>query len=190
MKAKLEGRHVVAALIAGVVGNLLFSAGWSSLGLILLGGGAFALFGGSLAAIVGQFTDPATFGSVFDSAGGILGGIVIGAGVAALVLMLLGFLISGWILKGGRVRKPWRVTWFSVLISAIANVPLLFVWFAIANRTDGLPVGAIIALGTAAVGALVWLWMTWAHRGFASQFVEVTAHGSGTATAAIKDPEA
>ncbi|MDP3207749.1 MAG: hypothetical protein Q8M65_01245, partial [Rhodoglobus sp.] len=60
---------------------------------------------------------------------------------------------------------PWRITWLSTLITAVLSVPLLFLWFGIANGTDGLPVGAIIAIGTAAVGALVWLWITWAHRG-------------------------
>ncbi|MEQ1736803.1 MAG: hypothetical protein ABL886_10445 [Rhodoglobus sp.] len=168
MKAKLEGRQVLAALIAGIVGNLLFSSGWTALGLILLGGGAFALFGGSLSVLFGQFTDPTTLAGLFDGAGGIIAGVVIGASIAALVLMLLGFLVSGWILKGGRARKPWRVTWLSTLITAILMVPLLFLWFGIANGTDGLPVGAIIAIGTAAVGAVVWLWMTWAHRGPAS----------------------
>ncbi|MDP3209133.1 MAG: hypothetical protein Q8M65_08280, partial [Rhodoglobus sp.] len=59
MKAKLEGRQVVAALIAGVIGNVLFSSGWTALGLILLGGGAIALFGGSLSVLFTQFTDPA-----------------------------------------------------------------------------------------------------------------------------------
>ncbi len=181
MKATLEARQVVAALIAGIVGNLLFSSGWSALGLILLGGGAFALFGGSLSVLFGQFLDPSTYGSLFDNAGTILGGIVLGSGIGAIVLMLLGFLISGWILKGGRARKPWRVTWFSVLISALLNVPLLFLWFSIANSTDGLPVGAIIALGTAVVGALIWLWMTWAHRGPAVQPIETPAQTSAPA---------
>ncbi len=178
----------MAALIAGVIGNVLFSSGWTALVLILLGGGAFAFFGGSISAILGQFADPTTYGSLFDNAGAIVGGLVIGAAVVAVVLMLTGFLISGWILKGGRARRPWRVTWSSVLISALVNVPLLFVWFGIANRTDGLPVGAIIALGTAAVGALIWLWMTWARRGPATQSTEVAAPAAPAAPPAPTMP--
>jgi len=188
MKAQLTGGHVVAAIFAGIFGNLLFSAGWTSLGVTLLGGLFAVIFGGSISAIIGSFTDPASIAPFFDNAGGLVSGVVIGFGVGSVALMLLGFLISGWILKGGKVRKPWGTTWTAVLLSALLNVPLLFAWFAIANSTDGLPVGLIVVLGTAVVGILLWLWMTWAHRGYASEFVGTSVTASATSSTPVEAP--
>jgi hypothetical protein len=186
MKAHLKGSHYVAAIVAGIFGNLLFSAGWGLLGGTLLFGLLTAIFGTTLASLVGQFADPAAVAQFFSSAGGIATGLTIGLAIGALVLIGLGVLISGLILRGGKVRKPWATTWLSVLISALLSVPLSFVWVAIANSSDRLPVALIVVLGTAVVGILIWLWMTWAHRGYASEFVGTSASASGTATAKIE----
>ncbi len=186
MKAQLTGGHVVAAIFAGIFGNLLFSAGWTVLGVTLLGGLFAVIFGGSISAIIGSFADPATIAPFFDNAGGLVSGVVIGFGIASVVLMLLGFLISGWILKGGKVRKPWGTTFTAILLSALLNVPLLFAWFAIASNTEGLPVGLIVVIGTAVVGILLWLWMTWAHRGYASEFVGAAVTASATSTTPVE----
>lgn len=186
MKAHLQGSHYVAAIFAGIFGNLLFSAGWSLLGATLFFGLFAAIFGASIQGIIGQFADPAAIAGFFSSAGGIATGLTIGFAIGALVLIGLGVLVSGLILRGGKVRKPWATTWLSVLISALLSIPLFFVWIAIANASDRLPIALIVVLGTAIVGILIWLWMTWAHRGYASEFVGVSASASGTATAKIE----
>ena len=144
MKAHLKGSHYVAAIIAGIVGNIFFSAGWSLLGVTLFFGLFAAIFGGSIESIIGQFTDPAAISGFFSSAGGIAAGLTVGFSIAALVLVGLGVLFSGLILKGGKVRKPWATTWLSVLISALLSVPLFFVWLAIANNTNGAPIALVV----------------------------------------------
>jgi len=179
-KAKLSSGQVVSAVFAGIFGHLIFAAGWIALGLVLLSGLIFSLFGLTLSNIIGQFTDGAN--GFFDNAGGLLGGVFIGLLVGALVLMLLGFLVSGWIMKGGKVRKPWATTWSAVLIVALINLPLLLVYAAISS--DQLPFPLVAFLGTLIVGVLVWLWMAWGHRGPASEFAGVTAAASATAVAA------
>lgn len=190
MKAHLKGSHYVAAIIAGIVGNIFFSAGWSLLGVTLFFGLFAAIFGGSIESIIGQFTDPAAISGFFSSAGGIAAGLTVGFSIAALVLVGLGVLFSGLILKGGKVRKPWATTWLSVLISALLSVPLFFVWLAIANNTNGAPIALVVVLGTAVVGILIWLWMTWAHRGYASEFAGASASATATATAKIAPADA
>jgi hypothetical protein len=155
-KAQLTGRQTGTAVIAGVVGNLLFSAGWTIL--------AFTLFGSAIVALGG--TTIVGSSQLFDRAGGILGGIAIGAGVVGLVVVSVGFLVSGAILKGGHVRKPWGVTWSAILLSAVLSLPLTILYSVIAFRRDS-SVGlfAVSLIGTVVVGALLWLWMTWARRG-------------------------
>lgn len=177
-KAKLTGGQVIAAVFAGIFGHLLFAAGWIALGLVLLSGLIFSLLGVSLSSIFAQFLPQS--GDFFDSAGGILGGVFIGFLVGAVVLMLLGFLVSGWILRGGKVRRPWATTWSAVLIVALLNLPLLLAYAAISS--DQLPFPLVAVLGTLIVGVLVWLWMTWGHRGPASEFAGVSVSGSAKAT--------
>jgi hypothetical protein len=190
-KAKLTGGQVVAAIFAGIIGHLFFSIGWITLGIALFGGVIAAVLGGSLAGIIGSIADPESIGQLLGGAGGVVGGLVLGIGIAAFVLMTLGFLFSGLILKGGRVRRPWATTWTSIVIAAIIDVPLLFAYAAItANRDSGPTFGLVAVLGTVVVGILVWLWMTWGHRGSASEFeaahatsASVTAPVTAAATA-------
>jgi len=177
-KATLTGRQIVAALFAGIFGHVLFAIGWLGLGVLLLGGIIVALLGGSLSSLLGSFMDPGTFAQVFNSAGGVVGGVALGLSIGALVLMLLGFVISAAILRGGRVRRPWATALSAIAIVAVIDVPLLFVYAGIASG-DGSPGFLVVTvLGTVIVGVLVWLWMTWGHRGPASQFAGVSASGS------------
>lgn len=167
MKAKLTGRQAVAAVIAGAVGHLVFGGGWTLLGIVLFGGLLTGILGVTLSGLVELVSgDNPAATELFDSAGGLLGSVFLGTAVAAVVLMLIGFLLSGFILKGGRVRKPWGTTFWSALIVALLSVPLLLVYLGISGRGDGgLPFPLVAFLGTIIVGVLVWLWMTWAHRG-------------------------
>ena len=165
MKAKLTGGQVVAAIFAGILGHLFFSAGWSLLWVALAGGLLTGLLGLSIESLAGQFSQggPSEW---FDTAGGLIGGLVIGAVAVALVVMVLGYLISAWILKGGKARRPWSISFWSIVIVAVLSLPLLLLYGAISGRGDGgLPFPLVAFLGTVIVGVLVWLWMTWAHRG-------------------------
>lgn len=188
-KAKLTGRQVVAAVFAGIIGHFLFAAGWISLGLVLLGGVLTAALGGAIGGLTGLFGSE-TVDAIMGGAGGVVGGLVIGLGIGAVVLMLLGVLFSWLILLGGKVRKPGATTWTSVIIVAILALPLLLVYGAIAgNAADGQPRFTIVAvIGTAVVGVLVWSWMTWAHRGPASEFAEQQATASGGAVVTPAEP--
>jgi hypothetical protein len=201
MKAKLTGGQAVAAIFAGIVGHLLFGGGWTLLGLVLFGGvltGILGLTAGGLAALFG---DNPAFADFFDSAGGIVGGVFLGLTIAAFVLMLLGYLVSGWILKGGKVRRPWSTSWWSVFIAALLSLPLLIAYAVISNRGEGgLPFPLVAFLGTVIVGVLIWLWMTWAHRGPAAAAVapagplpealEGSQAPSSSSTAAAVEPPA
>lgn len=170
-KATLTGGQTGAAIFAGIFGHLLFAAGWIALGITLLGGVIAAVLGGTLVSIGDAFSADGI--AIFDSAGGVLGNIVLGLLIAAAVLIVLSVVVSGLILRRGRVRKPWGTTWTAVLISAIIDLPLVVVYFAVARATDGVPFLLIALIGTVVIGILVWLWMTWAHRGPADPPVDV-----------------
>lgn len=157
-KATLTGGQTGAAVVAGIFGHLLFAAGWITLGVTLLGGTIAAILGGTIQSI-GDGAE------IFGSAGGVLGGIVLGFSIGAVVLMVLSIVVSGLILRRGKVRKPWGTTWTAVIIAAIIDLPLILAYLAIARATDGLPFPLVALIGTVVVGILVWLWMTWAHRG-------------------------
>ncbi len=162
-KATLTGGQVGASIVAGIFGHLLFALGWIALGVALLGGVIAALLGGTLSNIGDVFSADGI--QIFDSAGGVLGGIVLGLVIGSLVVIVLGIVISGLILRRGKVRRPWATTWTAVLIAAIIDAPLILAYVAIARATDGVPFLLIALVGTLVVGILVWLWMTWAHRG-------------------------
>ena len=165
-KATLTGGQVGAAIVAGIFGHLLFAIGWIALGITLLGGIIAGILGGTIESI-GDGAE------IFGTAGGVLGGIVLGLLIAAAVLIVLAIVVSGLILRRGKVRKPWGTTWTAIIISAIIDLPLIVAYFAVARATDGVPFPLIALIGTLVVGILVWLWMTWAHRGPAVETVAV-----------------
>lgn len=188
-KAKLTGGQVVAAIFAGILGHFFFAVGLLALAFVLLGGVITAILGGTIGGLGGRFGNE-TLDAVLGSAGGVVGGLVIGLGIGAVVLMLLGVLFSWLILRAGKVRKPAAVTWMSVLITALLSLPVLFVYGAIAgNAADGQPRFTIVAaIGTAVLGALIWLWMTWAFRGPASEFAGQSATSAGAVAPATPAP--
>jgi len=152
-KATLTGRQVGAAVLAGIFGHLLFAAGWIILALSLLGGTILAILGGTV-------KDAGDAAQIFGAANGIVLGLVI----AAVVLVVIGFVVSGLILRGGTVRKPWGTSLTAIIIAAIIDIPVIAAYLAIARATEGSFI-LIALVGTLVVGVLVWLWMTWAHRG-------------------------
>jgi hypothetical protein len=179
------------AVFAGVVGNLLFSAGWTILGFTLFGGAIVALGGATIRSLIDQFTSTVGSGQLVDRAGGILGGIAIGAGVVGVVIMAVGFLLSGAILRGGRVRKPWGVTSSAILLSAVLSLPLAILYSVIAFRRDSsIGLFAVSVIGTLIVGALLWLWMTWARRGPVAEATPIEAAPPAPAVEAAVEPSA
>lgn len=176
-KAKLTGRQGVAAVFAGIFGHLLFAAGWIALGVTLLGGIVTAVLGGAITSLGGMLNKEG-LDAVFDKTGAVFGNVLIILIIVSVVLIVIAFVVSGLILRGGKVRKPWGTTWTAILISAVLDVPLLLLYALIAGNTEG-PSFLIIALiGTLVFGILVWLWMTWAHRGSGSQFANASVTGA------------
>lgn len=171
-KAVLTGRQRGAAVFAGIFGHLIFAAGWLVLGFVLLGGGIVLLFGGTINGIANAFGGAPNVAEFLTKAGGVILVVGIVFGAVAFILMLVGFLVSGFILRANTVRKPWATTLTSILIVAAIDLPLFFVYIWLASKisetnTSG-PVflGPFVGIiGTIVVGVLVWLWMTWAHRG-------------------------
>jgi hypothetical protein len=184
MKAHLTGPHYTAAIFAGLVGNLLFSVGLGIVGATL----AFGILASVFGSVFDTFLGPGSGGS--PGAGAVLTGfataVSIAIGIFGLVVIGLGVLFSGLILKAGRVRKPWATTGTALLISALVSIPLFVLWVTIGNNNDGFPVALVAVLGTAVVGVLIWLWMTWAHRGYASEFVGATASAPAVATTLVE----
>ena len=171
-KALLTGRQRGAAVFAGIFGHLLFALGWLGLGFVLLGGGLLLLFGASIGGLAGAFGDVQSISEFLGQAGQIMRVVGVVVGVIAFLLMLLGFLVSGWILKAGHVRKPWATTLSSVVIVAILDLPLFVLYLVIAGKLTDTRVSGplflgpfVFIIGTIVVGVLVWLWMTWGHRG-------------------------
>lgn len=191
-KAILTGRQRGAAIFAGIFGHLLFALGWLGLGFLLLGGGLLLVFGASIGGIAGAFGDVQSIGGFLSQAGAVMQVVGIVFGVTSVLLMLLGFLVSGWILKGGRVRKPWATTLSAVVIAAILDLPLFVLYLFIAGKLTDTKVSGplflgpfVFVLGTIIVGVLIWLWMTWGHRGPAV----VVERADGTPVA-VTDSEA
>jgi hypothetical protein len=171
-KAILTGRQRGAAVFAGIFGHLLFALGWLGLGFLLLAGGLLLVFGASIGSLAGAFGGVQSISDFLGQAGSIMKVVGVVFGVISLALMLLGFLVSGWILGAGRVRKPWATTLSAVAIVALLDLPLYVLYLVIAGKlTDTKVAGPlflgpfVFIVGTIIVGVLVWLWMTWGHRG-------------------------
>ncbi len=171
-KAILTGRQRGAAVFAGILGHLLFALGWLGIGFLLLGGGLLLVFGASIGSLAGTFGGVQSISDFLGQAGSIMEVVGVVVGAISLALMLLGFLVSGWILGAGRVRKPWATTLSAVAIVAILDLPLYVLYLVIAGKLTDTKVSGplflgpfVFIVGTIIVGVLVWLWMTWGHRG-------------------------
>ncbi|EAR25594.1 hypothetical protein A20C1_04986 [marine actinobacterium PHSC20C1] len=167
---------------------MLFSIGWLMLGFAALGGGITLLLGGTVTGVGGLFGEIPALAEFISGAGGVIGVIILIAAVLALIFVALGVLASGFILKRGAVRKPWKVTFQSLGIVALLDIPLFAVYLSIAAAVTDSSIGGPLLLGpvvgilgSAIVGAVVWWWMAWSRRGSASKFAGVTATASVTA---------
>ncbi|CAO1652460.1 DUF2569 domain-containing protein [Salinibacterium sp. NYA9b] len=194
-KAQLTSAQRGHSLVAGAVAHAFFSVGWLMLGFVALGGGLTLLVGGTAAGVSGLFGDVPAVRDVVSGAGSVIGTVIIVIGIVALLLVALAAFASMYLLKRGGVRKPWQVTFQSLGIVALLDVPLFVAYLTIAaNVTDSAVGGTVLLgpvvgiLGSAIVGALVWWWMAWSRRGSASTFAGVTATASATAVATQQPP--
>jgi hypothetical protein len=172
-KASLTTSQGVSAVIAGIIGHFLFSLAWFTLILGVLGLVARSIVFGLIESATEQveLTGEAGEGvlGVIEAVRGALGTLnlvlVIGAGVS----ILIAFLISGGIMKAGKVRKPFGATFSAMLIAGILDLGLfwlyLFIGLGASDETGFLPTYPIaFVIGTVVVGALVWLWMAHLRR--------------------------
>ncbi|MEV8253644.1 hypothetical protein AB0O95_06705 [Rhodoglobus sp. NPDC076762] len=189
-KAQLSSAQRGHSLVAGAVAHALFSVGWLMLGFVALGGGVTLLLGGTANGVSGLFGDVPVVADFISSAGSVIGTVIIVVAVVAILLVALAAFASLFLLKRGAVRKPWHVTFQSLGIVALLDIPLFVAYLTIAaNATDSAVGGTVLLgpvvgiIGSAVVGALVWWWMAWSRRGSASKFAGVTATASATAVA-------
>ena len=168
-KAILTSRQRGAAVFAGIFGHLLFALGWLGLGFLIIGGGLLLVFGASIGSLAGGVQSVSDF---LSQAGSIIKVVGVVFGVISFLLILLGFLVSGWILKAGAVRRPWATSLSAIAIVAVLDLPLYVLYLFIAGKLTDTKVSGplflgpfVFIVGTVVVGVLVWLWMTWGHRG-------------------------
>lgn len=174
MKAKLTREQVVAAVLAGLFGHLLIAIGWWSFGMLLVAALVVLVLGTLLSLLLGGQNPIELAGESAEGAGAlVVGGVVLAVLVGAAVLFA-GIMLSRGILRGGHVRRPVAVTIRAALIAVAVDTVI----FAIAASsaftfTDADPTGPFVRSGilllvaALVVGPLVWLWMTFAHRGAA-----------------------
>ena len=186
MKAKLTREQLVAGLLAGLFGHLLIAIGWWSFGMLLVAALVVLVIGTLLSLLLGGSNPIELLGESADSAGAlVVGGVVVAVLVGAGVLFL-GVIVSRGILRRGQVRRPVAVTIRAALIAVAIDTVIFGIAASSAfTFTDADPVGPFIRSGVLLlvsaliVGPLVWLWMTWAHRGPAEAVAPVAAAAPG-----------
>jgi hypothetical protein len=163
----------VSAVVAGIIGHFLFSLAWFTLILGVLGLVARSVVFGLIDATTEQveLTGEAGEGVVgaIEAVRGALGTLNLVLIISAGVSIVIAFLISGGIMKAGKVRKPFGATFSAMLIVGILDLGLfwlyLFIGLSASDETGFLPTYPIaFVLGTTVVGALVWLWMAHLRR--------------------------
>ena len=172
MKAKLTRGQLVAALLAGLFGHLLIAIGWWSFGMLLVAAVVVLVLGTLLSLLLGGQNPIELLGDSADSAGAL---VVVGVVVAIMVgaaVLFGGIMLSRGILRRGQVRRPVAVTIRAALIAVAIDTVLFGIAVSTAagtsdeNRTGPfVAAGVTLLIGALVVGPLVWLWMTYAHRG-------------------------
>ncbi len=185
-KASLTTSQGVSAVIAGIIGHLLFSIGWLTLILGVIGlvakGFIFAAIDNLIAQI--ELTGDAgqTVINTIETVRGLLNTLSLVFIISSAVGIIIAFLISGGIMKAGKVRKPFGATFSAMVIVAILDLGLFWVYLFIGLNASGengtgfiptYPIAAVI--GTIVVGALIWLWMAHIRRPLLSEVEATTA---------------
>ena len=97
-KARLTGGQGGAAIVAGIIGHLLFASGWLGLGITLLGGLIVTIIGGTVAGLGSDLDGGEVFGRATDVFRGILFVLIIAAAVLIVLALQL--------LSGGKFEVP------------------------------------------------------------------------------------
>ena len=175
MKAKLTRGQVVAAVLAGLFGHLLIAIGWWSFGMLIVIGLLVVILGTLFSLLLGG-TNPI---ELLGDGASELGVVVVVAVVVAILVgagvLFVGILVSRGILRRGQVRRPVAVTIRGALIAVAIDTVLFGIAVSTAAGTSDenrvgpfVGAGVTLLIGALVVGPLVWLWMTWAHRGAAA----------------------
>jgi hypothetical protein len=181
-KASLTTSQGVSTIIAGIVGHFLFSLAWITLVLGVIGllakNVVFALIDTWISQL--ELTGDGGEGvvSFIETLRSALNTLSLVLIVSSAVSILIAFLISGGIMKAGNVRKPFGTTLSAMIIVAILDLGLfwlyLFIGLNASEETGFFPTYPIaFVIGTVVVGALVWLWMAHLRRSPLSE-VEAT----------------
>ena len=172
-KAPLTTSQGVSAIIAGIIGHFLFSLAWFTLILGVLGLVArnvvFDLIDSTTEQV--ELTGEAGEGviGIIGSLRDVLGTLNLVLIISSAVSIIIAFLISGGIMKAGKVRKPFGATFSAMVIVGILDIGLfwlyLFIGLSASDETGFLPTYPIaFVIGTIVIGALVWLWMAHIRR--------------------------
>lgn len=175
--ATLSPKQYALAALAGALGHVLFALGWFTFGLSLLGGIIAGVLGISTGAIAEKFGDVPALRDALSTVQGLVGVLVIVVAIGSIVVIALGYLVSGAILRAARLRTPWKTSLAALGVAALLSVPLLFVYGLIANAAS-ISLAAVSVIGSIIVGIAVWVWLAWARRGPASRFAGVSARGT------------
>jgi hypothetical protein len=211
VRPPLPPRARRGAAIAGGVGFTLLTIGYALLAIPV----TIALFAAFIAVIaraisghnLGGYDDGAVSNGGFDLSAAALSpwiALLVVSAIVGIVLMVVAILVSGAILRGHAVRRPWGVTFAGAGIAIVASwlIEGVLGVFGSAMGTafnDGRSVGAgvIVALViggvvglavTAAIGWLSWWWMAHAMRA-ADPGVTASVPAAGVAPASGVTPE-
>jgi hypothetical protein len=187
-KAPLTTSQGVSAIIAGIVGHFLFSLAWFTLIIGVLGLVARSVLFGLLDSTMDQIelTGDAGEGALgmIETVRSALGTINLVLIISSAVSIIIAFLISGGIMRAGKVRKPFGATFSAMLIVGILDLGLfwlyLFIGLSASDETGFVPTYPIaFVIGTIVIGALVWLWMAHVRRAPLSEVEAASAERIG-----------
>ena len=181
----------VSAVVAGIVGHLLYSLALFTLVVGLVGliarAALFAWIDGIVEQIELTGDGGAALLDLLETVRGVLNTIGLVLVISSAVSILIAFLISGAIMKAGGVRKPFGATFAALLIVTVLDLGLfwvyLFIGLTASEEIGFLPTYPIAwTVGTVVLGALVWLWMAHIRR------PTVDEVSVAPATAAVEPP--
>jgi hypothetical protein len=192
-KAPLTTSQGVSAIIAGIIGHFLFSLAWFTLILGVVGllakNAIFAAIDNLISQIELTGEAGATVVNTLEAVRSALNTLGLVFIIGSAVSIIIAFLISGAIMKAGKVRKPFGATFAAMVIVGILDLGLfwlyLFIGLSASEETGFVPTYPIaFIIGTIVVGALVWLWMAHLRRTPLSELEAAEAAPSVAAPAA------
>jgi hypothetical protein len=178
MKAKLTREQLVAALLAGLFGHVLIAIGWWSFGMLLVAAIVVLVIGSLLSLLLGGSNPIELLGGSAEGAGALVVVAVVVAVIIGAGVLFAGIMLSRGILRRGKVRRPVAVTIRAALIAVAVDTVLFAIaassafTFTDADQTGPfIRSGVVLLVGAIVIGPLVWLWMTHAHRGAATEAI-------------------